>query len=191
MPQEISTKKWPKNDLKLPKIAQIGPKMTQNGPKISTDISAGSATFCISALRCSVFCKLCSLTAMCFCKQCVPQVVLWLFQALPWGCDYKMKLKGRQATQEGKVYLNCPIAKKGSTPHGERWEMRKCSHVRKWKNVKSEPYDGQKLILSVLGRWTAGDVCRQTQTDRLPRTQTKSLQIHLIQKYKHKYNRIL
>ena len=41
-----STKKWPKKDLKLPKIAQIGPKMTrncqngpkmtQNGPKIST-----------------------------------------------------------------------------------------------------------------------------------------------------------
>ena len=43
LPQKISTKKWPKNDLKLPKkaqkwpkIAQIGPKMTQNGPKIST-----------------------------------------------------------------------------------------------------------------------------------------------------------
>ena len=51
--QKISTKKWPKNYLKLPniaqkwpKIAQIGPKMTQNcqngpkmtqnGPKIST-----------------------------------------------------------------------------------------------------------------------------------------------------------
>ena len=45
MPQKISTKKWPKNDLKLPqiaqklpKIAQIGPKMTQNcqnGPKMT------------------------------------------------------------------------------------------------------------------------------------------------------------
>ena len=125
MPQKISTKKWPKNDLKTTPNRTIWskydpklPKWPKIDPKISTDISAGSATFCISALRCSVFCKLCSLTAMCFCKQCVPQVVLWLFQALPWGCDYKMKLKGRQATQEGKVYLNCPIAKKGSTPHG-------------------------------------------------------------------------
>ena len=35
----ICHKKWPKNDLKLPKIAQkwprIDPKMTQNGPKIT------------------------------------------------------------------------------------------------------------------------------------------------------------
>ena len=136
-----------------------------------------------------LFTLFCVLWQQCaFANNVFPQVVLWLFQALPWGSDYKVKLKGRQTTQEGKVYLNCPIAKKGSTPHGERWEMRKCSHVRKWKNVKSEPYDGQKLILSVLGRWTAGDVCRQTQTDRLPRTQTKSLEIHLIQKCKHKYN---
>ena len=71
LPQKISTKKWPQNDLKLPKIAQKwpkiaqigpkmtqncqnGPKMTQNGPKISTsrknstDMSAASAAFCIS-----------------------------------------------------------------------------------------------------------------------------------------------
>ena len=45
----------PKIAQNWPKIAQIGPKMTQNGPKTSTswknstDISAASATFCISA----------------------------------------------------------------------------------------------------------------------------------------------
>ena len=57
-------KKWPKitqnspkNDPKLPKLAQKWPKMAQKlapAEKNSTDISAASATFCISEFPSSV-----------------------------------------------------------------------------------------------------------------------------------------
>ena len=33
--KKISTKKWPKNDLKLPKLAQKWPKIAKNGPKMN------------------------------------------------------------------------------------------------------------------------------------------------------------
>ena len=39
MPQKISTKKWPKNDLKLPKIAQKLPKIAQIGPKMTQKLA--------------------------------------------------------------------------------------------------------------------------------------------------------
>ena len=64
-PKKISTKKWPRNDpkwlkiaLKWPKIAKMAqkwPKMAQKlapAEKNSTDLSATSAAFCISAFRC-------------------------------------------------------------------------------------------------------------------------------------------
>ena len=67
LPHKNSTKKWPKIAQKWSKIAQIGPKrpkiakMAQKWPQMaqklapaekknSTDISAASATFCISGL---------------------------------------------------------------------------------------------------------------------------------------------
>ena len=52
LPQKNSTKTWPKNDPKWPKMAQQWPKIAQKWAPVeknSTDISAASATFCISA----------------------------------------------------------------------------------------------------------------------------------------------